>query len=227
MKTLKLIILLTIMAQGITAQTTSCKVLLDKISGTYTGDCKDGLANGKGKAIGEDTYIGSFKNGLPDGKGKYIYQNGDVFQGIWENGKKNGRGKFKYSLDGQKQKLTGYWKDDEYVGKTNPDLAFKVTSSTGILSYDVDEKEPANERDRGITISIKSAFTDFAPPDLRIENSSGNVSRSGKKLLINQYFCPLHLEMSYTILVGENRKQCRFIIDIYKEGKYSITLHND
>ena len=50
---------------------------------------------------------------------------------------------------------------------------------------------------------------------------------AGKKFVISQYFYPFHCEISYTILVGEIRKQCHFIIDILEEGKYTITLSND
>jgi hypothetical protein len=78
-----------------------------------------------------------------------------------------------------------------------------------------------------VTFSIKSAFMDFAPTDLKIDKSSGQIVQTGKKFSITQYFCPLHCEISYTILVGESRKQCRFVIEILDEGKYSVTLSND
>ena len=74
MKNITLIIISLVLVQNINAQTESCKVLLEKISGKYSGKCQDGLAYGKGKSIGEDTYIGSFKDGLPHGKGKYIFK---------------------------------------------------------------------------------------------------------------------------------------------------------
>lgn len=227
MKNLALIIISLILAQNINAQTESCTVLLDKILGSYSGKCQDGLANGKGKSIGDDTYIGMFKNGLPNGKGKYFYKNGNIFQGYWKEGKKDGKGKFKYNVNGEKTTLTGYWKNDEYVGTTDPDISYRVTSSSGIMDYKVEKKEAKNPYDNNITISIKSGFTDFAPRDLKIENSSGQIIVSGNKIGINQYFCPLHCEISYSILVGNIRKQCRFIIDILKEGKYTITLSND
>ena len=213
--------------QSISAQTDSCKVLLEKISGKYEGDCQNGLANGKGKSIGEDTYVGIFKNGLPDGKGKYIFQNGNIFQGYWQNGLKDGKGKFEYTVKGEKQTLVGYWKQDEYVGVAEPKIPYRVTSASGILNYEVEKKESSNEHDTEITFSIKSAFTDFAPADLKIEKSSGKIVQTGKKFGIIQYICPLHCEISYTILVAETRKQCRFIIEILEEGKYSVTLSND
>jgi hypothetical protein len=227
MKNLTLIIIFLVLTLSNNAQPDTCKVLLVKISGKYTGKCLNGLANGKGKSIGEDTYIGMFKDGLPDGKGKYFYKNGDVFQGYWYNGQKDGKGKFEYTLNGEKSTLIGYWEKDEYVGVTEPDISYRVTSSSGIINYKVEKNEPVNEKDKEITFSIKSAFTDFAPTDLKIEKSSGQIVQSGKKFGITQYFCPLHCEISYTILVGENRKQCRFIIEIIEEGKYMITLSND
>ncbi len=227
MKNLSLIIISLVFLQSIHAQTESCKVLLEKISGKYTGKCQDGLANGKGKSIGEDTYTGIFKDGMPHGKGKYIYKNGDVFQGNWKNGRKDGKGKFSYSINGEKYTLIGYWMNDEYIGDTEPGSTYKVTSASGIMSYTVENKGSGNKSNSKITISIKSAFTDFAPRDLKIEISSGQMIQSGKKIVINQYFCPLHCEISYSILVGEIRKQCRFGIDILEEADYSITLSND
>ncbi len=227
MKNLTLIIISLLLLQSINAQTESCTVLLEKISGRYTGECQDGLANGKGESIGEDTYTGTFKNGLPHGKGKYVYKNGDIFQGYWENGQKNGKGKFSYSLNAKKYTLIGYWKMDEYAGATDPGMSFRVTSASGIINYKIEKSVSASEHAKEITLSVKSAFTDFLPDDLKIENSSGQTVQSGKKFIINQYFCPLNCEISYTIKVADTRKQCRFIFDIFEEGNYVITLFND
>jgi hypothetical protein len=213
----------------INAQTDSCKVLLDKISGKYTGECLNGLANGKGKSIGEDTFIGTFKDGLPDGNGKYIFKNGDVFIGNWLKGKKNGKGKFEISINGKKNTINGYWKENEYVGVAKPDVSFRVTCASGLLDYKVEKNKPVNEfeKDNQITFSIKSAFADFLPGDLKIDKSSGQITQLGKKFVITQYFCPVHCEISYSISVGSFRKQCRFIIDIVEKGKFTITLNND
>lgn len=213
--------------QKLLSQIDSCKVLLDKISKEYIGDCRNGLADGKGKASGEDVYIGSFKNGLPEGKGKCVYKNGYIYQGYWKEGKKDGKGKFTIIINEKKQILTGYWKNDEYVGQNEPNMSYRVTSAFGIVDYQVDEKEISNENGDEIIFSIKSAFTDFAPSDLKVENSSGQVFQTGKKFGINHHFYPLHCEVSYTILVGQIRKQCRFIVDFLKNGRYEITLNND
>jgi len=227
MKKLTFLIIALFLVHGAFTQTDTCRVLAGKISGTYTGKCLNGLANGKGKSTGEDTYTGNFKDGLPDGKGKYLFKNGDYFQGYWKNGQKDGKGEFEYTLAGKKYKLTGYWKKDEFVGTTNPDISYRVTSSSGINNYKVEKNEAVSENDNAITILIHSAFLDYIPQDLKIEHSSGQLFQSGKKHLINQYFCPLHCEISYTILVIDSRKQCRFIFEILEEGNYTITLSND
>jgi hypothetical protein len=227
MKNLILIVITLFLAQITNGQTDSCKVLLEKISGSYNGECQNGLANGKGKSIGDDTYIGIFKDGLPDGKGKYLFKNGDVFNGYWKNGHKEGKGIFKYAINGEKHSLTGYWKKDEFAGTTEPNVTYRVTSTSGINNYSVEKKKSVSENGNEITISIKSTFTDYIPRDLIVENSSGQILQTGNKLTINQYFCPLHCEISYTILVGLIRKQCRFAVDILDEGKYLIALSND
>ena len=229
MRNLILFTLFIITTQFINAQTDSCKVLLDKICGKYTGECLNGLANGNGQSIGEDSYTGTFKNGLPDGKGKYIFNNGDVFIGYWLKGKKNGKGKFEISINGKKNIINGYWKENEYIGVSEPAVSYRVTNSSGILDYKVEKNKPVNELENNnqITFSTKSAFTDFLPTDLKIEKSSGQITQVGKKFVITQYFCPIHCEISYSILINNFRKECRFIIDILEKGKFTIVLNND
>jgi hypothetical protein len=90
-----------------------CSVLLEKISGVYEGECKDGLANGIGTSQGKDTYEGKFKNGVPHGSGKYTWENGDIYDGKWKNGAKNGVGLFFTASNGET--IKGQWKKDEFI----------------------------------------------------------------------------------------------------------------
>ncbi|MEI6061185.1 MAG: hypothetical protein WCR72_10775, partial [Bacteroidota bacterium] len=53
-----------------------CRVLKPELVGTYEGKCKDGLANGKGIAIGTDRYEGQFTKGFPQGYGTYTWSTG-------------------------------------------------------------------------------------------------------------------------------------------------------
>ena len=95
------------------AQETGCKVKLFEISGSYTGDCKKGLAHGHGIATGIDQYEGDFFKGFPEGHGKYKWANGSWYDGEWKNGMRNGEGKF---VSGDSV-IHGYWKADKYQGK--------------------------------------------------------------------------------------------------------------
>ena len=92
MKQFLLILFCVISGNYLYAQDADCKVLLDSLKGTYTGECKNGKANGTGKAVGINTYDGEFKNGLPEGKGKYTWSNGDYYFGSWKKGQKDGKG---------------------------------------------------------------------------------------------------------------------------------------
>ena len=221
-----LAIFLPAIAQKADAQTDTCKVLMNEISGTYTGKCLNGLANGKGKSVGKDTYTGSFKDGLPDGKGKYEYSNGDVFDGTWSNGLKNGKGKFQYTLGGKKMMLQGYWKNGDYAGQTDPDVDCRITSATGISDYKLEKNKTSSDMERLVTITISSAFQPYIPRDLKIEKSSGQVMPQGKSMTITQFSVPFHGEISYTIQVAHEAKQCRISFDIFMEGSYTVTINN-
>lgn len=96
---------------------TSCKVLLPPISGSYTGDCKLGLANGTGQATGEDFYKGDFVKGFPEGKGTYIWKNGGTYEGEWKKGLRDGMGIYSYKFQDRDSVLDGAWKDDKFIGK--------------------------------------------------------------------------------------------------------------
>jgi hypothetical protein len=96
-----------------------CKVLKPQISGIYAGECKNGLAEGKGEATGEDFYKGDFVKGLPDGLGTYTWKNGATYNGQWKKGLRNGNGTYAQKLHGKDSVLTGKWKNDRYLGNPN------------------------------------------------------------------------------------------------------------
>lgn len=96
---------------------TNCKVLLRSISDSYTGSCKQGLANGRGEAFGTDHYKGVFRKGLPDGVGTYFWQTGETYVGEWKKGLREGSGKYVFKYSGRDSILTGVWKADKYIGE--------------------------------------------------------------------------------------------------------------
>lgn len=116
---------------SIYAQNT-CKVLVSRISDSYTGGCKQGLANGTGEAYGVDQYKGDFRKGLPDGTGTYIWQTGEKYEGQWKKGLRDGRGVYITKHMGRDSLLVGIWKDDVYAGQEKlPPYVIQYRSNLG------------------------------------------------------------------------------------------------
>lgn len=151
---MKQLLFLLILSAGISnasAQNADCTVLMDSIKGTYTGDCKNGKANGNGKSVGIHTYDGEFKNGLPEGKGKYTWANGDYYYGGWKKGMKDGKGQLHKFEDGKETLVTGYWKKDSYKGEyENPYVVANVSNDIGRVEIN---KMSSGENSLTITVS--------------------------------------------------------------------------
>ena len=82
--------------------TSQCKVFDVDISLSYSGDCKNGIASGKGLAKGRDLYNGEFLRGQPHGIGTYEWGlesdwAGDSYKGDWVNGERTGFGMYRYN----------------------------------------------------------------------------------------------------------------------------------
>jgi hypothetical protein len=132
-----------------------CTVAKDSLKGVYTGDCKNGKAHGKGKAVGADTYEGDFRSGLPDGEGTYTWSNGNVFRGHFAKGLLDGKGVFMYKRKNAGDSvLEGFWKKDTYVGKFESPYAIAYKSSL------VNELEVTYKRDNynQLTINVTSTI---------------------------------------------------------------------
>lgn len=150
MKKLPTLLLFLFSFVQIHAQDTECKVLADSLKGTYTGDCKNGKANGTGKAVGIHTYEGDFKNGLPEGKGKYTWANGDYYYGGWKKGLKEGKGELHRWEDGTEKLITGYWRKGNYKGEY--ENAYKITNVTTDIGRVQVEKMNDNEASVSVTV---------------------------------------------------------------------------
>lgn len=133
----------------------NCKVLEPSISGLYTGDCKNGKADGQGKSIGQFTYEGSFKAGYPEGPG-YLYDSaGNTFKGSFKKGKKDGQGVAHMTTNtGQDSVLTGYWRKGIYVGMY--EYPYKVVNKTFMVSGVTVDFEPPTPPTTTIEISMES-----------------------------------------------------------------------
>ena len=122
------------------ASAQDCSVEANSLKGTYSGGCKNGKANGKGKAVGVDSYEGNFSAGLPNGQGTYHWSNGNEFTGWFVKGQKDGLGKLIYKRPEQRDSiLEGVWKKDVYIGP--PKESYRVVyQSKGITEIDVEKK---------------------------------------------------------------------------------------
>jgi hypothetical protein len=219
------IILLTFISYSYSQQKDStCKVLLTEISGTYEGDCKNGLADGKGTASGEDSYTGTFRNGLPEGKGIYKYSNGNIFSGYWKNGLKNGKGEFKTFINGKATIVKGYWKDGDYVGTIEPEEDYLITNLSGIENYSI-KKVKGDEN--VIEISFEKVMRKYVPGDLKVTISSGYKLDQSLKVLILNYNLPVNCDLHFAISYGMVLKQCNLGFTINKPGKYEVFISNN
>ncbi|WP_339753479.1 hypothetical protein [uncultured Winogradskyella sp.] len=203
----------------------SCKVLLTEISDSYKGDCKDGLADGKGRAKGIDVYKGKFKNGLPDGKGKYEYENGNVFTGKFKNGLKHGEGKFVYSLAGNSYTQKGYWVNGDYVGLSNPELSHRIIMKNGVDKIDVNKLSGDIEK---IKVSFYALLIKYVPLGLKISSSSGQVTQTGQDFFItNSSIGPNFIDIEYIVKKAGQNKICLVSFEIIQRGNYEVVITNE
>ena len=137
------------------ARTQECQVKADSLMGTYSGGCKNGLAEGTGTATGTDTYTGSFRKGWPEGEGKYTWKNGSCYEGSWKHGKRDGKGTYQTTNTGNDSVTlitAGYWKDDKYTGNfLNPYNVELFTTNVSEFSI-----RKLNSTTPEITINVKS-----------------------------------------------------------------------
>ncbi len=125
-----------VVLSAIACKAQDCTVTVPALTGKYEGECKNGKADGIGKATGEDAYEGAFKNGQPDGKGKYTWKNGDWYDGLWLKGMKNGQGVMRYKLATKDSMVTGFWKKDKFVGMyEKPYLVYKNTIKITSIAF--------------------------------------------------------------------------------------------
>ncbi len=141
---------------NIFAQETPCQVISEALKGTYTGDCIDGKANGKGIAAGKDNYDGEFKNGFPDGIGTYKWQNHEYYTGNWKKGLRQGVGEMHYITTKGDSTVKGFWKKDKYIGLY--EKAYDVIATSSHVSKVDCSITNKKGKDINITVHQLAAF---------------------------------------------------------------------
>jgi hypothetical protein len=202
--------LLTTVALGYSQDDGKCKVLLDALAGQYEGDCKKGLANGEGRAVGTDTYEGAFKKGFPDGKGTYTWSNGDVFVGTFKKGMKEGDGKLLYNPERLTDSvLTGFWKNDKYMGLY--EQPYKVLSKSGSVNRVIVRKLGNSPHD----IAIKGEM------ELLRERGVNSMYFNGGGFDNVQFPFTLDMEASHANV------PVTFQVVIYEPGRWEVVVNFD
>lgn len=147
-----------------------CVVEKESLKGSYTGDCKKGKANGKGKAVGTDTYEGEFKSGLPEGQGAYTWSNGNRYTGKFAKGLREGKGVMIFKrINAADSLIQGFWKNDVYAGKYEKPYIVYFTSKAITQVETEYKKQPFSQ------VSFFVTNTSSGGIELRGENEKMKV----------------------------------------------------
>ena len=196
-----------------------CEVLLADIAGEYEGDCKKGIAEGKGKSSGTDSYEGEFKKGLPHGKGKYTWANGDVYEGEFKKGLKDGPGKMLVMLEGGASKeQSGFWKDDAYIGQYAIPYKLQYRSS-GVTAVRVNPAKNVDDEGATLYIEIQQKGRTVPNAQFSFDVTNGNILNrlpAGSTTNIRVAVYPLFFSIGY---LGESIE-----LEIYQAASWNVVI---
>lgn len=201
-----------------------CKVLKSEIAAKYTGDCKKGLANGKGIAEGTDKYEGKFKEGLPHGFGIYKYANGDIYDGEFKNGLREGNGKFTFKHNGKDSTFNGIWNGDKLVKKVVP-AAYSVSQKTNVQRYTVQKVGSGN---RVMFSFMQNGMNNRALSGLSFAENSGTSFTMGLDQGFDSVQFPFTCKITYSTQnsLRTASYDVVFEIQINEPGQWLVTLYN-
>lgn len=215
-------IILSICVCGVSIAQNSDKnpVLVKSISKKHEGKTKRGLANGFGKAYGEeDVYEGDFKKGYPYGKGIYTWGNGNTYSGEFSKGQMDGEGTLVMKRGNQLQDsvLTGYFDKDKYLGKFKD--PYLVTYTSGVRSVEFQNNDAATLN------QIKFMFYAngrLIQPSLNVQDVNNTLWQNigGYDTMVNVNYPLKDVELSFTN--GSLNYSFRF--NIYKEGSWIAVI---
>ena len=201
-----------------------CKVLKEDIAGSYTGECKNGLASGNGISIGENKYEGSFKNGLPHGKGTILYENGARYIGVWKKGLRQGDGKYIFEVNGKESIKEGIWKKDKFIGAKKK-KQYKIIRNVAVPRYTF--RKIGDEFNR-VSIRLKHNGVTVPTPQ-NITGSSGNITNyQGNTSFENIIYFPFTCEMIYTMpsKLYTSRHRVEFAFEILEPGDWLVEIQH-
>ncbi len=214
-------VLILIIGSHVYGQQSPCLVKLQQISGQYSGECRKGLAHGKGVAQGIDRYDGDFFKGLPNGRGKYTWANGSYYEGEWKNGLREGVGKM---VSGDSV-VSGYWKADLFKGaKKLP--SYTITLTRNVARYSVTKSV---ESGNGVLVKVMLGGNDNSEiEDLSLAYTSGTEYRNVGIYGIQNTTVPVDVTIRYRTWNQLHTAQYEavFEVTILEPGTWKITLTN-
>jgi hypothetical protein len=198
-----------------------CAVLIPKLTGTYIGDCKNGLAHGRGIAVGIDQYTGHFKKGWPHGQGTYKWSTGEIYEGEWKYGLRNGYGKFTFEFNNCDTVLEGIWLDDMYMG---PEKALPSVISKQNIERVVFKR---NRDGAKVTISFTGVYHRDIN-NLTIIGDSGSEFSVGMESGYDYVEFPFHCKVLYTTLDASQTQEQYCILEfiINQPGEWTVYITN-
>lgn len=202
-----------------------CEVLKVDISGEYKGDCKNGLAHGKGYSVGENKYEGEFKKGLPNGYGTIIYSDGGKYIGQWKKGLRHGEGKYVIKSNGQDSIKDGIWKLDRYIGK-KPVKQYVIIKKNSVSRYTF---RKVGENLNQVTIKVRMNGQALNSALENISATSGNrTNYNGYVVFENINSYPFNCEMRYKVpsKFGTTTTDVEFIFKIFEKGEWLVELNH-
>jgi hypothetical protein len=204
--------------------TTACKVLKDEIATSYKGGCKNGLAHGKGIAIGTDKYEGRFKNGLPHGTGVYKWFTGEKYEGEFKEGKRQGKGTYTFKFKGRDSTYNGLWKDDVLTKVVYPPK-YVIEQNLNVTRYTVQRMNSGKR----VLFSFKQNGSDNKSlMEFNLIANSGSATSLGSNQGFENIEFPVTCRVKYTTLTPMKTATIRvqFEIIINEPGDWLITIHN-
>lgn len=198
-----------------------CAVAVPNLTGSYSGECKKGLANGKGTATGVDRYTGEFRRGYPDGTGTYYWADGTWYEGEWKLGLKDGNGKMTY----RDSIVTGFWREDRYIGKK------LIAPYEIITNRSVDRYSITRTRSTPNTVEIRitqGGADNTSISGLSLSYDSGSEFRMGNVFGIQNVIYPVTIKVIYTSWTQLHTVQfeATFEFRINDPGFWQVNLAN-
>jgi hypothetical protein len=194
-----------------------CVVKDSRLNQKYEGDCKKGLAHGKGKAWGEtDRYEGGFRKGQLHGYGIYTWGDGSVYTGEFTKGDMHGEGELvQKSGSGENTVKRGFFKKGEYIGTHKE--AYKVITQRDVRN--ISFRKNAGDINQ-VRINVY-ANGNMVSSGIAVNDRNNSVTENRNGIVFTSPRFPLEF-VEVEIQLGTFTHQAVF--DIYSEGNWEVNI---